>query len=162
MNILHISDFHYSGETPLLKKIIPAITSSLKQSGKSVDFILFTGDLVDKGNVKRHFEDAKVALFDKLASELNVAPENIIFTPGNHDIDYGAIRPSLNSYFKGNIKTNKELDKLYLGELPDKFSFQDSLRPLDNYLDFLKKYHKPNDINIVEDLYSIHYRTIVR
>ena len=159
MNILHISDFHYSGETPLLKKIIPAITSSLKQSGKSVDFILFTGDLVDKGNVKRHFEDAKVALFDKLASELNVAPENIIFTPGNHDIDYGAIRPSLNSYFKGNIKTNKELDKLYLGELPDKFSFQDSLRPLDNYLDFLKKYHTPNDINIVEDLYSIHYRT---
>lgn len=158
MVFLHLSDFHYNGDRRVLDRVIPSIIKCIKDSNKSIDYILFTGDLVFSGSIKKHFEEARKELFDFLSKELSVTKDRIIFCPGNHDIDYGQIRYSYDSFFKTKITNNHELNLLYNGKHEDKFVFPDSLCPLSNYVDFLKSYHSDDNNNIIRELYSIHYR----
>lgn len=155
MNILHISDLHYDGENRKLDSVLSNIVKVLKKENKNVDFIIFTGDLVQSGTVKDNFNAAKKRLFDFLCSELNVNPENVIFTSGNHDIDRQAKHPAIGPYFQMNINSSKELDAFY--NKKDRV-FQDSILPLASYNEFLKSYHTSNKNNIIKELYSIHYR----
>jgi Icc-related predicted phosphoesterase len=55
MNILHMTDFHHSAENQV--KIIDIITCIEKKEVK-IDLILFTGDLVLKGNKLENFKVA--------------------------------------------------------------------------------------------------------
>lgn len=158
MNILHISDFHYNGDRRILDKFLPTLLSTVKNSGKHVDYVLFTGDLVDKGNVVRHFDEAKCALFDSICKELNVSIENVIFCPGNHDIDYMEIRHVLDTHFRDKIKSNEDLDNLVSGKSIDRYIYPDSIKPLQNYRCFLNSIHPEDENNVNKDLYSIHYR----
>lgn len=158
MNILHITDFHYNGDRRIMDKIIPTIIKVVKNSGKQIDFIFFTGDLVFNGGVTRHFDEAKAALFDKLCTSLEIRKENVIFCPGNHDIDREQIRYAHDNFIKEKIKSNHDVDLLYKGKAGDKFISGDLLRPLSNYDVFLRSYHPINDSNKIEKLHSIHYR----
>jgi len=58
MKILHITDFHYSSESKLMKDMIDSIINKIKESGHKFDFILFTGDLVFSGTCKENFDKA--------------------------------------------------------------------------------------------------------
>lgn len=158
MNILHITDFHYNADKRIMNKIIPSMIHCLKDSGKKIDFILFTGDLVFNGSNVRHFEEAKLALFQGLCTSLNVAEKNVIFCPGNHDIDREQIRHSHDTYIKSKILNNHDVNQLYNGKSEDKFILDDLLKPLTNYNAFLESYHSPDENNIYGKLYSIHYR----
>lgn len=158
MNILHITDFHYNADTRIMSKIIPSMIACLKSSGKQIDFILFTGDLVFNGSNAKHFEEAKNALFQKLCTDLSVPAENVIFCPGNHDIDRNQIRYAHDTYIKTKISNNNDLNLLYNGKSEDKFILDDLLSPLTNYKDFLTSYHQEDGNNIYGKLYSIHYR----
>lgn len=59
MNILHISDFHYSDNNLVYERVISAIIKSLKENDIFPDCVLFTGDLVFYGNRNDDYKKAK-------------------------------------------------------------------------------------------------------
>lgn len=154
MNILHISDLHYDGSAKLTDTVIDKIVESLKQNNKHVDFILFTGDLVQSATVKSHFGTAKGKVYDYLCEKLDVPSTNVIFCPGNHDIDRHCKHPGVMPYFRQEINSSKDLNDFY--KKKNKV-YTDSLSTLANYQAFAKTYHT-TDSDFFSDLYSIHYR----
>ncbi len=158
MKILHITDFHYSSESKLMNDMIDSIINKIKELGHKFDFILFTGDLVFSGTCQENFEKACLVLLNRLADDLNLDKENIIICPGNHDIDRDKIHSALYDYFDNHIGSNSELNDFYKNK-PD--TFHDSLKPLDNYRNFVKGFYNDDDsVNIIKELYSIHYRDV--
>lgn len=155
MNILHLSDLHYDGSAKLTDAVIGKIVDSLKEKNKHVDFILFTGDLVQSATVKDHYDVAKEKLFDYLSDKLQVPSTNVIFCPGNHDIDRSSKHPAVMPYFKQEINSSKDLSDFYKAKNK---VYTDSLSTLVNYQSFVKTYHTTDD-DIFSDLYSIHYRS---
>ena len=139
--------------------MLDSIISKIKESGHKFDFILFTGDLVFSGTCPENFEKACFVLLNRMAEDLNLDKENIIICPGNHDIDRDKIHSALYDYFDNRIgSSNKELNDFYMNK-PD--IFLDSVKPLDNYRNFVKGFYKDDDsVNIIKDLYSIHYREL--
>ena len=159
MKILHITDFHYSSDNKLMRDMIDSIINKIKESNHKFDFILFTGDLVFSGTSNENFKKACDVLLNRLAIELGFNKEYIIICPGNHDIDRDKIHSALYDYFDNHIKSNKDLDNFYK-EKPD--TFLDSVKPLENYRNFIKDFYKDdNSSNIFKDLYSIHYSVIL-
>lgn len=154
MNVLHISDLHFDGSVHPMETVVNKIVEAIKESGKNIDFILFTGDLVFSATVKSHFNLAKQKLFDYLCSNLNVPSENIIFCPGNHDIDRESKHPAVMPYFKQEVNTLKELNDFYKKK---NAVYKDSLRTLANYSEFARSYHTSSN-DCFSDLYSVHYR----
>lgn len=155
MNILHISDLHFDGSAKLTDTIIGKIVDSLKERNKHVDFILFTGDLVQSATVKGHYDVAKEKLFDYFCDTLQVPSMNVIFCPGNHDIDRSNKHPAVMPYFKQEINSSKDLSDFYKAKNK---VYNDSLSTLANYQSFVKTYHTTDD-DLFSDLYSIHYRS---
>jgi len=158
MKILHITDFHYSKESSLQLKVVDSIISTLLNEGCKIDLVFFTGDLVQNGNKIENFKNASNVLFEKLAIKLSIKKENIIFCPGNHDIDRNAIHGALKAYIDTNINSNSSLNEFYKKKTDS--VFLDSIKPSNNFSNFLKEFHPVNKENIINDLYSIHYRNI--
>ena len=155
MNILHITDFHYSNRSSLQTNVVQAIIAAIKKSELSIDFVFFTGDLVENGSKIENFSNAKTALFDKLVDELGVKKENVIFCPGNHDIDRNNIHTATKSYFDANINNDESLNNLY--NKKNDSIYIDSVKPSNNFYSFLSDFHNDGN-NINEDIYSIHFR----
>ena len=155
MNILHLTDLHYSEKGKDPSKIISAITEKIKEENISIDFVFFTGDIVNIGSDDAQYTEAINLLFGTLQSELNVDAGNIVICPGNHDIDRSKISRSLKSYFNTEIKDNASLNKFYRSKDND---YQNSLSPLRPYRDFANVFYKEKDENELCDIYSLHYR----
>ncbi len=83
MNILHITDFHYSSESSKQVKVVQAIVKAIVENKITIDLIFFTGDLVQSGSRLETFKAAGNVLFKILIEKLKVKQENIIFCPGN-------------------------------------------------------------------------------
>lgn len=156
MNILHITDFHYSAENSKQIKVVQSIVKTIVDNRITIDLILFTGDLVQNGSKMENFQAANSALFKVLEEKLNVRPENIIFCPGNHDIDRSSIHSATKSFFDLEIKSDDDLNSFY--KKGDLDVFQDSLKPSLNYKTFLTNYHQNKEKNKIKDLYSVHIR----
>lgn len=156
MNILHISDFHYCEDNHIYEKVVSAIIESIKNTGLSLDCVLFTGDLVYYGDRADDYSSAKTALFDRLAEELGVVKDNIIFCEGNHDIDRGKIYPTAENSFNTIYDNNDALNRLFKEKNQ---SFSDSLLPSGNYLSFKKEYYGVSLYDFISDLYSVHFRS---
>ena len=155
MLILHISDFHFDGgNTRVVDDVIEKLVSVIKENNKKVDFILFTGDLVFSATVKSHFNQAKEKLFDYLCYQLDVSSENVIFCPGNHDIDRASKHKAVMPFFKESVVNLKQLNDFYQNK--DEV-YLDSLRTLANYREFIGSYHT-SDKDSLNDLYSVHFR----
>lgn len=84
LNILHISDFHFQkGKTKEYQNRTSEMISSI--SGKKIDFIVFSGDLVFKG--ENSYTEASSVLIDDLLKNLNLTKDKILIVPGNHDLN---------------------------------------------------------------------------
>ena len=158
MNILHITDFHYSPESSKQIKVVQSIVKTIVEKKIEIDLIFFTGDLVQSGSKMETFQSANMALFKVLIEKLNLKPENIIFCPGNHDIDRNLIHGAIKSFFDSEIKTDDDLNNFYKKKDGDVFS--DSLKPSSNFKLFLSEYHQDEERNKIKDLYSIHFRNV--
>lgn len=158
MNILHITDFHYSPESSKQVKVVQAIVKTVVERNVTIDLVFFTGDLVQSGSRIETFEAANSALFKVLIEKLNVKKENIIFCSGNHDIDRTAIHSATKSYFDCEISTVNALNSFY--KKRDTDVFRDSVRPSQNFKSFLSGFHQNKENNKIKELYSIHYRNI--
>lgn len=158
MNILHITDFHYSNESAKQIKVIQSIVKTILEKRIKVDLVFFTGDLVLSGSKIESFQAASLVLFDVLSEKLKIEPENIIFCPGNHDIDRNSIHGAIKSYFDTEIRNDDDLNNFYKKSEGD--VFKDSLKPSLNFKLFLQNYHQNKDQDKISDLYSIHFRNV--
>ena len=90
--IIHIADAHiskaYSSQTSeMLKGLIKDIKNQVK--GK-IDFIVFSGDLVQSGK-EENFSFALENFIMPLLQEIGVAEDRFIYVPGNHEVDIDKI-----------------------------------------------------------------------
>src|SRR5665213_3090475 len=90
MRILHVSDLHFSGLSDSIHgQQIEKFLLDVAKHGP-YDFVAFTGDLTSAGK-RDQFEGAKTSFVLPLMSACSVAVENLIFVPGNHDLDRDSI-----------------------------------------------------------------------
>lgn len=98
MRFIHLSDFHIKKEGMKdLSQLIKALSEDLAilNSSKKIDFILFTGDLIDQGgksfeSINQAFLEFEKKVISPLTKTLNIDKKRFIFIPGNHDIDRNA------------------------------------------------------------------------
>jgi predicted phosphodiesterase len=158
MNILHVTDFHYSTDSSLQKRVVKSIIKSINEQKLKIDLLFFTGDLVEDGSNAKNFSEARIALFDMFSEELSIPKENIIFCPGNHDIDRHNIHGAMKSFFDQKIVSEDSLNDFY--KKKNEPVFLDSLKPSNNFYNFLDAYHVPDGNNIRGELYSLHFRKV--
>jgi predicted MPP superfamily phosphohydrolase len=160
LRILHLTDFHYSRDrqsVAIQNRLVDTLSTSLKGESGKIDFIFFTGDLVDKGTNKEDFYVAEELLIERLRSELDVNKKDVFICAGNHDVnrgqEVGDIKEAIDK-----IETNEELNKYVLKQ--DGKSLKYSLENFNNYFDFQNKFYQQHIENedIISDLYSIHKR----
>lgn len=90
--VLHITDLHvsdpYSPNENLrkayYKEFLEPLTDEIIRTVESIDYIVCTGDFIDKGKVE-NFEHVK-EIFEYLRLKLNLEKENVLLCLGNHDI----------------------------------------------------------------------------
>lgn len=96
MRIVHLSDLHITKErlSSLKQFYTPALIADLKKwnKKKKIDLIFITGDLVDKGGKsfeknEDYYKIIEDQFIKELETELGLTKSNIIFIPGNHDIE---------------------------------------------------------------------------
>ena len=95
VRILHLTDFHLDFRTlkdwnNFYKDAFFAKLTELNLE-KPIDFVLFTGDLLDKGGkdfkgAKKGFEEFKNSIILPVLELLNLEISRFIIAPGNHDI----------------------------------------------------------------------------
>ncbi|MFB9079644.1 metallophosphoesterase [Flavobacterium procerum] len=96
IRILHLTDFHL--DTRTLKDwnnfYKDALLEKLKELNeiRPIDFIVFTGDLIDKGGkdfkgATKGFEEFKINVILPILELLQLEISRFIITPGNHDIN---------------------------------------------------------------------------
>lgn len=159
MKILHITDFHYSEKGKDPYRIISSICNIISSKQEIIDFVFFTGDLVNIGGDNAPYEQAKEILFNKLSKELSIQQENIIICPGNHDIDRSKISRAIKSYIDDEIKmSNDKLNSFYREK--NNVDYISSVNPSIPFYKFIESYYNGDGNNIISQLYTIHYRHI--
>jgi predicted MPP superfamily phosphohydrolase len=106
INILHVSDLHFSGSenkdinivcAELFKDLV-----TLKQSySLNVDLVAFTGDLVDRGGSDADYSEAKSIFINGVLKATGLTLERFFITPGNHDI----LRANINKFYELGMKS---------------------------------------------------------
>jgi len=102
---LHLSDWHQKGadfdRTVVRDALLEDIRNRRERISRdlaAVDFIVFSGDLAFSGQLVE-YEAARHQLLDPLLKVLNLVPERLFLTPGNHDLNrnhiYDMLPPSL-------------------------------------------------------------------
>jgi predicted MPP superfamily phosphohydrolase len=160
MRILHLTDFHFqSGNKHQYEQnnLVNALVSKLEKETQ-IDYLIFSGDLVQSGAKLTDFEKAKELLIDKIISETQISIDKIFICGGNHDVYQGQeLMPITEALNK--IKSNEELES-FIKDQGGK-SFKLSIEGLRNYINFEKGfYNKHGEANkdILSDLFNIHYR----
>lgn len=161
MRILHISDFHYkhglkdiAAQSLLIKNLV----DKLQTHKGTIDFLLFTGDLVFSGGIKTDFEEACTQLIKTVAVGLNIQKTNVIFCAGNHDVDRKEVVTPIKEYIR-KISSSVGLTKLVEDNDPNEFGL--SYKSTENYRDFITEFYQKgiqSKRDIVNTLYSIHFR----
>ncbi|WCO03169.1 metallophosphoesterase family protein [Psychroserpens ponticola] len=160
MKILHITDLHYTnqiGGRTKQKKLLDNFFNDLEKNIDKIDFVIFSGDLVQRGDKIEDFELAKVNFLEKIVAVTKISKENIFICPGNHDIDRSVVSKSLIKYLDEEIDDNIKLDDIFKQSNTDLIN---SHKPLENYRNFVNDYFKEctNSFDYVEEMYSTHIR----
>ena len=88
--ILHVSDLHWDSETAEDQRlVIRKFQDDLKSLAKDrkIDALVFSGDLVKRGQDAAAFLIAKSELLDPLEDIVGLTSNDILICPGNHDDD---------------------------------------------------------------------------
>ena len=117
--ILHLSDLHIQAATrwsttPILndaKRIILAQTNNV-----NIDVVAFTGDIAYSGK-EAEYKLAEEWLEGLILNSngLNLNEENLMFVPGNHDVDRDEIKPTANAIeeYLAKASTQEDIAKHY-------------------------------------------------
>jgi len=150
MRIIQLSDIHLSSAnlTDLRNFFLAALISDLKlfHEEKSIDVILFTGDLVDKGgesllerkedNPKNCYEIFNSEIITPIREALDLRADQMLLIPGNHDIQREKIDKYTEPYLLG-------LDKEAINDelLLNKASFRNINERIKTFKDFEFEFH---------------------
>lgn len=160
MNILHLTDFHFSTKSSdkyRQSKIVNKIIDDIEANKFKPDFIFFTGDLVDKGESIENFKLAKAELIDNLLNRLGMPIESFFICPGNHDVNQSRVSLATFEYIDKIVDNNK-LDSFAVSS---NFDFLNSLEPLANYFEFTDGlFINTDDDYLYEKGFSCHLRNL--
>lgn len=160
MKILHITDFHFREDQNSKieqKRLVEELIKTIKNDG--IEFVFFTGDLVNNGKNPAAFFEAGELLLTNLIGKLNIPKSNVFFCGGNHDV------------FRNQelIAIQTELDKIdSVNKLEDFIvsqngkQFEASLVNHQNFISYHKSFfsEETNETNEVCELFSIHKRIV--
>ncbi|AUD00887.1 metallophosphoesterase [Spirosoma pollinicola] len=145
MRIIQLSDIHLSSSNiaELRNYYLEALINDLDKfhNDKPIDIILLTGDLVDKGGEKlgdSPYEIFKEIFIDKIQSKFNLNNNQILFIPGNHDIQQEHIDDDIE--FALTAKLTKELANERLKQQRDKIIITN--KRVEKFKEFEKSFHK--------------------
>ncbi|MCK4829446.1 metallophosphoesterase, partial [bacterium] len=143
INILHLSDFHYDKpKSEDIKIVVGALIKDLKRfqdEGIEVDFVVFSGDLVQRGD-DGFPADLKSIFISPLLTELRITKDCFFIAPGNHDIQKSRVD-----------EIDEEGLKHYLNQRDKVNSFLDNVDQKANYLERLSKFNE-----FKESIESVH------
>jgi predicted MPP superfamily phosphohydrolase len=141
LNILHLSDLHYSQKQGhniaiVLDALVSDLTK-LSESNLKTDVVVFSGDLVqaaDDADVYLYFNDA---VLDKIAKATGCSLSRFVFTPGNHDVQQIAVAKHLDraTGFLRNCTSRDYLNDAYLAGKLNDFA-ADKLDAYSRYLEY--------------------------
>lgn len=159
MKILHITDLHFTnvmGGLTRQKKIIKDFLDDIEKNDNKIDFVVFSGDLVNSGDTISIFEKASTEFILPILEKLKISKNNFFICPGNHDVDRKLVSNSIIKYLDEEITENTQLNKFFKINSPDlKLSFH----PLEKYNSFVKNFYSSES---TEDYFSEMYSTHIR
>lgn len=161
MRILHVTDLHYSnkiGGRTKQKKLLDNFFTDLENNVSNIDYIIFSGDLVQSGSEISDFKLAKDKFLECLLKTLNVEKKNLFICPGNHDVERSLVSKSLIKYLDEEIDDNDKLNSFFKeGNL----DLEASHKPLRNYRDFVNSFfpNSNSESNYCEEMFSTHIRS---
>lgn len=160
MKILHITDFHFREDKNSKieqKRLVDELIETVKND--NIEFVFFTGDLVNKGNNQSAFEEAGNLLLTSLADRLNIARSNVFFCGGNHDVHRDQELNAIQSEFEKIDNVNK-LEE-FISSQGGK-QFKASLANHENFINYHKSFFADQDAenNEVGVLFSVHKRKV--
>jgi orotate phosphoribosyltransferase len=141
MNILHITDLHlhdFEGENEFLRKgfykeYIDRLYSAIVQSTENIDYLIVSGDFIDKGNTENY--KFIIIILEYLLTKFKIEKQNLCLTIGNHDYNWKDLSDDdvskeivLKEPFKNfrnhfNSYLLKDGDNFYLSKLEDNLYF---------------------------------------
>jgi predicted phosphodiesterase len=157
---VHLSDWHHHGmdfnrglmRNELLRDIQGRI--GINDKLLSIDFILFSGDIANKG-AKAEFEEAKTELIDPLRACIGKTVP-IYCVPGNHDIERDKIS-------KISVELRNQISDINASRSWDQFNnivtMPETARqlniPFDNFFDFLETINCKYDRSKLHSVHTI-------
>lgn len=159
MKILHITDLHYTDSMGSLTKqnnLIKNFLSDINKNIASIDFVVFSGDLVNSGDNFSIFNKAKDEFIDKILEILNLNKINFFICPGNHDVNRKNVSDSLVKFLDEEINNNNDLNNFFKNKSLD---LDKSFLPLDNYYRFIEEFYEASQNDYFSDrMFSTHIR----
>ena len=160
MRILHITDLHYTsamGNLTKQKNLIRDFLTDISKNEYSIDYVIFSGDLVNSGDNISIFNKANEDFILKIIEILKIDKSHFFICPGNHDINRNEVSKSLIKYLDEEITNNKLLDNFFKNNSQD---LKKSHLPLENYSTFVNEFYK-DSLNVkdsFENMFSTHIR----
>lgn len=94
MRLLHISDFHFEDRNLLeYTDMVKTLCETVKS--KSIDIIVFSGDLVYKATKKEYFDKVNDLLWKPLLDVTGLSTNDVLLVPGNHDVNRDVEIPAI-------------------------------------------------------------------
>lgn len=159
MNVLHLTDFHYSGKSKTKydeSKVVSSIIDQVKKLDIIPDLIIFSGDLTFSGSKLDDFRNAYQLFFVPLLKTLNLPKENLFFCPGNHDIDRSKVSTAIIDLID-KFQSNKELESFFSKPTMDS---KYVMEPLNNYNTFIDETFTNGKDDFISERYTCHKRLI--
>lgn len=157
MRIVQLSDIHLAKDNidDLRNYYLNALISDLHNYHKetSIDVILFTGDLIDKGGEslgESPYQQFCNEVINPIVVSLNLDPNRILFIPGNHDIDRKQVEKYSESGLCTTLDSNLANDLL----LEMETNFIPANKRIEQYKIFEKQYHQNNYCYIFSNVAS--------
>lgn len=118
---MHLSDLHIHTHDWQQHEVLSALLRDLRhllaRAERVPELLFVTGDLTYSGT-KKQYEGARRFL-DELLDVLGLEPERLFLVPGNHDVERGAIGPTVRLAQASIMKLDPDERRRVVGELLD-------------------------------------------
>lgn len=145
LNILHLSDIHYSeANKSEIETKLKEISDLINRESLIINLVLITGDLVDAGI---EYDSLSSILKNFIYNDCKLTEGKVVIVPGNHDIDFSQISKALEK----NMSEEKIKDIL-----SDEETLYLYKKKLDKFYEFKKNFYTcRNDILEIRNIQNI-------